>query len=92
MARGGRRPGSGRKHGSATRRTREIADAVALQGVTPLDYLVQVMRSPSSSPAEALDAAKAAAPYMHPRLTSVALGQDENLGPISIAWEGENAD
>jgi hypothetical protein len=89
MARGGRRPGAGRPPGSANKRTRAIADAIAMQGITPLDYLVTVMRSNPGTP-EALDAAKAAAPYMHPRLTSVALGQDENLGPISIAWEGED--
>jgi hypothetical protein len=89
MARGGRRPGSGRKPGARLNRTREIADAIALQGITPLDYLMTIVRSSPGTP-EALDAAKAAAPYMHPRLTSVALGQDADLGPISIAWEGED--
>jgi hypothetical protein len=89
MPRGGRRPGAGRKPGSRLKRTREIADAIALQGITPLDYLMTIVRSSPGTP-EALDAAKAAAPYMHPRLTSVALGQDADLGPISIAWEGED--
>jgi hypothetical protein len=35
--RGGKRPGSGRKKGSATKKTREIADRAAAEGITPLE-------------------------------------------------------
>ena len=48
--------------------------AVRASGPTPLDYLVQVMRDESLDLAKRLDAAKAAAPYLHPRLASVAVG------------------
>ena len=49
MARGGARPGAGRKAGSVTRRTREIAEA-ALEGLTPLEYLLSVMRDEQRNP------------------------------------------
>lgn len=71
MAHGGARPGSGRKPGSATKRTREIADKAMQDGVTPLEYMLSVMRDVSADEAKRLDAAKAAAPYVHPRLTTI---------------------
>ena len=83
--RGGRRAGAGRKKGSATRRTREIADAAATNGITPLEFLLAVMTAPSdhedakvqvAREAMRFDAAKAAAPYVHPRLQAV-----EHSGP-----------
>lgn len=67
--RGGRRPGSGRKPGSANKKTREIADRAAKEGLTPLEYMLQVMRDVKADDARRLDAAKSAAPYMHPRLS-----------------------
>ena len=50
--------------------------AIEASGATPLDYMLQVMRDESVEPAKRLDAAKAAAPYVHPRLASVAVGND----------------
>ena len=68
--RGGKRAGAGRKPGSATKRTREIANAVA-EGLTPLEYLTSVYRDPSVDEARRIDAAKAAAPYVHARLAQI---------------------
>jgi hypothetical protein len=78
MAHGGRRRGAGRKEGLANTRTREIADRAAAKGITPLEYLLHLLRKPYPKDADAAtlaqydamkaDAAKAAAPYMHPRL------------------------
>lgn len=87
---GGKRPGAGRKAGSATTRTREIADRAAEEGITPLEFLLQVMRCPPPDvivePKEVtawidrqIDAAKAAAPYVHPRLAAV-----EHSGGVTI--------
>ena len=70
-ARGGRRAGAGRKPGSATRKTREIADAAADTGITPLEYMLSLLRDKDLAGAERFEAAKAAAPYMHPRLSSL---------------------
>lgn len=90
--RGGARPGAGRKKGAATQKTREIADREAQNGLTPLEYMLQVMRTEPSAdlePREMLnavslrfEAAKAAAPYMHPRLAAV-----EHSGPDGGAIE-----
>ena len=90
--RGGARPGAGRKKGAATQKTREIADREAENGLTPLEYMLQVMRTEPSLELEPRDllnatslrfeAAKAAAPYMHPRLAAV-----EHSGPEGGAIE-----
>lgn len=91
--RGGARKGAGRKKGSATAKTRAIADKAAADGITPLEFMLQVMRSEPSDQLDARDAlratemrfeaAKAAAPYMHPRLASVEhVGGDESSNPI----------
>lgn len=78
--RGGARPGAGRKKGGANRKTREIADRAAQEGLTPLEFMLQIMRSPSdhedpriqaAREAMRFEAAKAAAPYIHPRLAAV---------------------
>lgn len=79
--RGGARKGAGRKAGSATQKTREIADRAMADGLTPLEYMLDLMRSeaPDSDDARVLvshqamrfEAAKAAAPYIHPRLAAI---------------------
>jgi hypothetical protein len=89
--RGGARAGAGRKKGSATAKTREIADKAIAEGITPLEYMLEVMRRPSDHEDEKIqlareamrfEAAKAAAPYMHPRLAAV-----EHSGPEGGAIE-----
>lgn len=82
MSHGGKRPGAGRKPGSATTRTREIANAVA-EGLTPLEYLTSVYRDPQVDEARRIDAAKAAAPYVHAKLNSVELKGDPD-NPIAL--------
>lgn len=91
--RGGKRPGAGRPKGSATKKTREIADKAATAGQTPLEFLLGVMRGESYEFKDRLDAAKAAASYVHPRLTSVAVGGDEDATPIrhEFAWLPEGS-
>ena len=42
-SKGGARPGAGRKTGSLTKRTRQIAEAVSTQGITPLEVMMKVM-------------------------------------------------
>ena len=72
MAHGGKREGAGRKPGAVTQRTRDIADAIMCDGgVTPLEYLIGVMRDVAADEAKRIDAAKAAAPYMHPKLNAI---------------------
>jgi hypothetical protein len=92
--RGGARKGAGRKPGSATRKTREIAERAMDEGITPLEYMLRIMRTEPSGdmePRELLsaltlrfEAAKAAAPYMHPRLAAIE-HSGPNGGPIASA-------
>lgn len=70
MAQGGKREGAGRKPGARNKATIEQREAVAASGMTPLEYMLQVMREGTDG-AKRLDAAKAAAPYVHPRLAAV---------------------
>ena len=63
--------GSGRKKGTPNIASAARAAECASGGITPLDYLLTVMRDKTRLVSERLDAAKAAAPYIHPRLNSV---------------------
>lgn len=87
MARGGSRPNAGRKKGSATKKTRAVADRAAEQGITPLEVLLEAMRYHHGKGQldEAAAIAKDAAPYIHPRLTAVKVGGDEN-NPVPITF------
>jgi hypothetical protein len=71
--RGGARKGAGRKPGSATKKTREIADRAAHEGVTPLDVMLQAMRKLHSEGdlTGAANFARHAAPYCHARLAAI---------------------
>lgn len=70
---GGARKGAGRKVGAATKRTREIADKAAASGITPLEVMLEAMLAlrASGELEKAASVAKDAAPYVHPRLSSV---------------------
>jgi len=71
MSRGGKRDGAGRKPGSPNTKSRLIADRAASEGITPLEYMLSVMRSEEAEIEVRFEAAKAAAPYIHPRLSAV---------------------
>lgn len=51
-----------------TERAREEA---AKGGITPLDFMLSILRDEQKDMAERFEAAKAAAPYMHARLAAV---------------------
>ena len=64
----------GRKRGTPNRRTafaRRVADLAAQSEDTPLDYLLSVMRDVEAPTDQRLEAAKAAAPYVHPKLSAI---------------------
>lgn len=74
MAHGGKRAGAGRPAGAVTKRTREAAEKAAASGLTPLEYMLEVLRD-SNEPAERrMWAAEKAAPYVHAKLASVEVG------------------
>lgn len=69
--RGGKRPGAGRRKGALTKRTQEIAAQACANGVTPLDYMLKVMRDDAADEKRRDAMAIAAAPFVHPRLAAV---------------------
>lgn len=81
---GGKRPGAGRPKGSPNRRRAAQAAAIAASGLTPLDYLLQVMRNPRLSTELRLEAAKAAAPYVHAKLATITHKGDQSA-PLVIS-------
>lgn len=52
-------------------RTQEILKAIGDEGVTPLEYMLGVLRDPGQPHSERFRAAIEAAPFMHPRLAAV---------------------
>jgi hypothetical protein len=82
MARGGARPGAGRPKGARDKLEREAAEAAALEGVMPRDFLLAIMRDETESRAVRMQAAKDVAPYFHAKLASV-----EHSGSISDGHE-----
>ena len=71
MARGGAVPGAGRKKGVPNKKNQELLEKVASEGITPLQYMLNIMRDTTAEPLVRSDMAKAAAPYIHPKLSSV---------------------
>jgi len=80
MARGGYRPGAGRKKGSkgvkrGTGKSGEkkipadIAAAAASENMTPLEYMLKIMNDPGEDKEMRARMAIAAAPFVHARAT-----------------------
>ena len=82
MAAGGKRVGAGRPKGSANKATRALQDELASTGVMPLEFLIGIMRDVSAEQGTRIDAAKAAAPYVHARLAAV-----EHSGEMTLNHE-----
>lgn len=69
--RGGQRIGAGRKPGAINRATAAAREKAEATGITPLEFMLEVMRDDTAERSERLDMAKAAAPYIHARLSTV---------------------
>ena len=85
MPNGGARPGAGRPKGSGKGRppgaiakmNQEAREAAAKGGIMPLEYMLNVMRSPETDFERRDHMAQAAAPYLHPRLQTTVLQGDK---------------
>ena len=75
------RPNSGRKAGSTNKKTKEVIKAVEESGLTPLEYMLSVMRDAGEEPKARLNAAVSAAPYVHAKRASIEVTGDGG-GPI----------
>jgi hypothetical protein len=81
---GGKRREAGRKAKLPDKATIARQQAVAASGETPLEYMLRVMRDPSSDDQRRDQMARAAAPYVHSKLTAIEhTGKDG--GPIETA-------
>jgi hypothetical protein len=65
MAAGGARPGAGRPKGAANKLNDKARAEALAGGISPLDYLLGVLRDEGLDRDTRMDAAKAAAPYVH---------------------------
>lgn len=61
----------GRSKGTPNKATSAKAAEIASSGLTPLDYMLSVMRDEQNPRDVRLDAANKAAPYVHPKLAAV---------------------
>ena len=71
MARGGKRLRAGRKKGSVSKRSQEVAAEITATGKLPLAYMLDVMRDETADTQRRDEMARAAAPYVHPRLSAI---------------------
>ena len=76
MARGGKRENAGRKPGEPNKATQEQREAVLASGLTPLDYMLGILRDETKDSDRRDWAAEKAAPYVHARLASVEAKHD----------------
>ena len=85
MSHGGARAGAGRKPGTINRFSKDLLDKAAQSGQLPVDYLLEVMRDQSLDTRLRIDAAKAAAPYVHQKLSAISVDLT-TLGVTHEQW------
>jgi hypothetical protein len=61
----------GRKKGVGNKATAERKREIAQSGLTPLEYLLSVLRDETVEPRVRMQAAVVAAPYVHPLLANI---------------------
>lgn len=75
--RGGRKPGTPNKIRAVQVEFQASAAASArIAGITPLEFMLDLMRDESNPKGMRFEAAKASAPYIHARLSSVQVSGD----------------
>ena len=89
---GGYRPGAGRPKGSRNKTRNEtpadIQSAAAYENMTPLEYMLKVMRDPREDADRRLRCAIAAAPYCHAR-KGESNSKTEKVNRAAIAGAGK---
>lgn len=73
----------GRRKGVPNRSTLERQAAMEASGLLPLDYMLSVLRDPKQDYDVRLEAAKSAAPYVHPRLANIELSGNKDK-PLEV--------
>ena len=83
MSHGGRRPGSGRKKTSVNKLDAAARKIAIESGITPLDYMLDIMRDPERTDAQRMEAARGAAPYVHARLAHIERKEDVSVSFVA---------
>jgi len=84
---GGAREGAGRKPGVPNKVTAKREAEIAESGLTPLEYMLSILRDETQEVAARFEAAKQAAPYCHAKLAAMALEVDVSANLASIIAE-----
>jgi hypothetical protein len=71
MSHGGRRAGSGRRKSGTNRLDTKARQQAMESGLSPLEFMLAILRNEANSDAVRMEAAKAAAPYVHARLAHI---------------------
>lgn len=80
----GIKTGGGSRKGRRNKATATREAKIAASGLTPLEYMLKVLRNKKEDKDRRLDAAKAAAPYVHPKLSSIVHKGDAKQ-PVAVA-------
>ena len=67
----GRKTGGGSRKGCPNKATANREAEIKASGLTPLDYMLSTLRDETKDHVTRMDAAKSAAPFVHPRLSQV---------------------
>jgi len=84
------KPGPGRPKGAKNKRTQAVEAAVAAAGITPLEFMLNVLQDDLASLEDRKWAANAAAPYVHAKLASVEVGNKGDK-PFVVNITGSDA-
>lgn len=84
---GGRKPGSKNKHVSPTAKSLE---EIVGNGITPLEYMLNVMRDESAEKPRRDEMSKASAPYIHAKLAAIE-HSGKGGGPIMVSLDNADA-
>lgn len=89
MGAGGKREGAGRKKGVPNKVTAALTREIAASGLTPLDWMLGVLRDEEADKERRDKAARDAAPYVHSRLSSTEL-TGKGGGPVQVNITGDD--
>lgn len=91
--RGGRRStsGQGRPKGVPNKATARREAEVAASGLTPLGYMLKVLRDDTETAERRMWAAQTAGPYVHPRLNAINHSGSIDLGVHAWLLEASGA-
>lgn len=75
----------GRPKGAPNKASAAREAEIKSSGLTPLDFMLGILRDTDADQAQRFEAAKHAAPYVHPKLNSVAMQASINARVVDIS-------